>query len=113
MSTTSFKKFDIKEGMVAFEIEKGKVNWQDNQLTNLVKLTQNGNFISLEKTHDNRLKFSYLYIEIGKASLELETSNLSTEQDYTVMLSWNAENRLIKLYINGELKGDANIDPID
>lgn len=113
MPITDFEKFNIKEGKIAFEIKSGQINWQDGQLHRLVKLTQNGNFISLEKTHENKLKFSYLDVETGRADLELEISDLSTEQDYTFILSWSTQNRVIKLYINGILKREVDIISID
>ena len=113
MLNTNLKQFDIKEGKVAFELKSGEVNWKDSQLIKLVKLTQNGNFISLEKTETNKLKFAYLDIETGKADLETEINDLSVDQDYTFILSWSAQNKTIKLYINGTLRGTAEIIPIE
>ncbi|MCX6717979.1 MAG: hypothetical protein NTY81_00015 [Candidatus Staskawiczbacteria bacterium] len=113
MLNKDLTQFDIKEGRVSFEIKKAQIHWQDSKLSRLVRLTQNGNFILLDKTETNKLKFSYLDIEIGKADLEIETEGLLENQDYLFILSWSAQNRIIRLYINGTLKGTQQIVSIE
>jgi hypothetical protein len=112
MLNGTLNKFNIKEGRVAFEIKKNEIDWKNNQLIKLVKLTQNGNFVLLEKTELNKLKFSYLDIETGTANLEIEINDLSTEQDYIFILSWSVQNKTISLYINGIARGTGEIVPI-
>jgi hypothetical protein len=113
MVSTDLEQFDTREGRIVFEIKKGQVIWNDNQSRQLVKLSKNGSFILLEKDASNKLRFSYFDIETGKADLEIETGDLSSEKDYALILSWSTPDKIIKLYMDGKLKGSETITSIE
>ena len=113
MAPADLEQFDTRDGRIVFEIKKGQVVWDDNQSRQLVKLSKNGSFILLAKDANNNLKFSYFDIETGKADLEIETGDLSSEKDYALILSWSAQDKIIKLYMDGKLKGSERIISIE
>lgn len=109
MSPIAITQFDIKEGNINFEINAGQVDWHNPISSQLVRVGRTGSFVSLIKSGNN-LTYSHFDVETGeKTDLITDISTLVNERSYAFVLSWSSSENFMKLFIDGELKGEKEL----
>ena len=99
---------NIKEGSIEFRVKEKKLIWNDGIEQMLFNISKNDGNVFLVKNSDNKLKFSHVFLGKGEASIEVDVSELPTDESHHIAVTWNIEKE-IALYIDGKLKAKSGI----
>lgn len=101
---------NISEGTITFWIDPKKVNLWSNEIIPLVQLNPIGGSIFILKDNDNKIKFFHVLMSKGRTNADVDISSLSKEDKHMFGFTWSIKERKIKIYIDGELKKESNIN---
>jgi hypothetical protein len=93
---------DIKEGTVSFWINPNAVDFADSQMHPLAQVNPSGGSIFIIKDIDNKIKISYVVLNVGRIDLEYDVSPLNKSDKHQIALTWKLSDRLL-LYIDGRM----------
>jgi hypothetical protein len=79
--------------------------YNDNREHVLLNISTNEGSIFIVKDSDNKIKFFHVLIGKGRTDVEINVSDLESQQKHMITATWDAVNdKKIKLYIDGSLK---------
>lgn len=94
--------WNVDEGTISFWVRKNKLKWNDNLTHVLLNLSKKDGSIFLVKDSDNKLKFFHVILGKGRTDIEHDVSELSSEKDHQIAVTWSVKSKEICLYIDGE-----------
>lgn len=99
-------KFDIENGSVSFTIKPNTIFFNDKKRMVFLHESDKDGSVVFFKDIDNKLKLLHAYYGFGETFVELDVSNLSSDEEHTIIAKWSiTEERRIGIYIdNGNLK---------
>ena len=106
MNTQS--QINIKEGTIEFWVKEKKLIWNDGITQVLFNISKSDGSVFLVKDSDNKLKFSHVFLGKGKASIEVDVSELPIDEPHHIVTTWNIEKETA-LYIDGKLKDKSEV----
>ncbi len=102
-------KFNIEEGSVAFWVKKSTVNWSGEDVVRLFEITEGGNSIFIVKDSDAKLKFFHVYLGRGRTNLEVDVSDLISEERHHIVAMWSVSKKNLLLYIDAKMRGEEKM----
>lgn len=98
------KQFNIEEGTIEFRVRAGKLKWNDGLIRTLFNISNEQGNIFMVKDSDNKLKFSHVFLGKGRTDVEVDVSDLSSNEAHYIAATWSVNNKEIVLYIDGDKK---------
>lgn len=103
------EKLDFNQGTISFWVPEGKIDYDDNKFVQLFYYKEGDSIIKVIKDEDNGLKVYYLY-EGNKCFLNTPVETLDDKDKHMITITWNLAEKKVKIYIDGELKDECNIE---
>jgi len=104
------KKINFGEGSLTFWIPKETLNYGDNKFIYLINYVSEEGSLKIVKDKDNGLKVFYNYLNNGKCILKVPVQDLDDEEKHYIGVTWSMPNRKVILYIDGQERGNCDID---
>lgn len=95
--------WNIEEGSITFWVRGNKLCWNDGSLVPFVNLNQSSGSIVIFKDSDNKLKFFHVVLGLGRSDIEFDVSNLDSNKDHFVAVTWSKKSKENQLFIDGKL----------
>ena len=111
MNKGSEMQIDLREGTIEFWVKRGKFRWNDGLIQVLVNISNEQGSIYISKDSDNKLKFFHVLLGKGRTDVEVDVSDLSSNEPHHIATTWSISKKEIALYIDGGKKtAKSNID---
>ena len=104
MNEESQMQIDLREGTIEFWVKKNKILWNDGLIQVLVNISNEQGSIFILKDSDNKLKFFHVLLGKGRTDVEIDVSELSSEEPHHIAATWSITKGEIALYIDGGKK---------
>ena len=104
MNEESQMQIDLREGTIEFWVKKNKILWNDGLIQVLVNISNEQGSIFILKDSDNKLKFFHVLLGKGRTDVEIDVSELSSEEPHHIAATWSITKEEIALYIDGGKK---------
>ena len=104
MNEGSLMQIDLREGTIEFWVRKNKIQWNDGLIQVLVNISNEQGSIFIVKDSDNKLKFFHVLLGKGRTDVEVDVSNLSSNEPHHIAATWSITKKEIALYIDGGKK---------
>ena len=104
MNKGSEMQIDLREGTIEFWVKRGKLRWNDGLIQVLVNISNEQGSIYIVKDSDNKLKFFHVLLGKGRTDVEVDVSDLSSNEQHHIATTWSITKKEIALYIDGGKK---------
>ncbi len=95
------ERLNLEEGTIEFWARAGKLRWNDGLIQVLINISNEQGSIFIVKDSDNKLKFFHVFLGKGRTDVEIDVSDLSSDEDHHIAATWSVNSKQIALYIDG------------